>query len=142
MAALTSTSSIFGPSNLLGIPEDHYGLSGINTGNLVHESIRLSKGLETKYDVNSRKIVVLNSSDLPLDELLEILNKNRYSYYGYKPVIDPKLDNVGNLQIDFKCITEMEEKQMQEQNKLRLSFEISKLDEGLVTILLNTMNKI
>lgn len=82
-------------NNFLNIPQSVFGLSGIEMGNLIYQTLR-EKNLKTEYNFGT--IIVLDSTDLPisaLDVLKDIFDKPP------RPIIKEKRDAKGNLQIDL-----------------------------------------
>lgn len=95
-------------SNTLGIPQELKGTCGVQTGNLINEAlIKQNKGFQAKYNIETSRIVVLNSSELPPSILHKILYDSPFDskYEGWYPIVEEKRDENENLQISLTCIT-------------------------------------
>jgi len=95
--------------NLLGLPQDKFGLAGIQIGNLVSQEVaKQDKALKAKYDPISNKISILNTSDLPPSVLNKILYETpascEYDTWRWYPVVDEERNKEGNLEIHFSCL--------------------------------------
>jgi hypothetical protein len=84
-------------NNFLNIPQNVYGLPGIETGNLIYQTLE-QQGFRTEYNF-ATCITVLDSSDLPRS-VLDIILKG-LSSDPPRLIIKEKRDAKGNLQIDL-----------------------------------------
>ncbi len=98
--------------NYLHIPQSHHGTMGIRTGEIVYLGLQntyqkhLLDGVDKdsydcKYDLTSRRIIVLNSSGLSLDALKVILGSLTYPPGGYLPKVCENRESDGNSSIEL-----------------------------------------
>lgn len=90
--------------NSLNIPKLHFGTGGINTGNIVNKILtEEERKYKATYDPENRRIIVQNSSDLPIETLDKMLyeKSNQPEYDEHYPKIKKKRDSNGNLLIKF-----------------------------------------
>ncbi|MGL4540439.1 MAG: hypothetical protein ACRCU0_05635 [Candidatus Rhabdochlamydia sp.] len=84
-------------NNFLCIPQTIFGPSGVETGNLIYQTLK-KQGFQTKYNF-ATCITVLDSSELPRSVLGIILKG--LSSDPPRLIIKEKRDAKGNLQIDL-----------------------------------------
>ncbi|MGL5626452.1 MAG: hypothetical protein ACRDDW_02895 [Candidatus Rhabdochlamydia sp.] len=84
-------------NNFLRIPQSIFGPSGVETGNLIYQTLE-KQGFQTEYNF-ATCITVLDSSDLPRSVLGIILKG--LSSEPPRLIIKEKRDAKGNLQIDL-----------------------------------------
>ena len=89
-------------SNYLNIPQSTFGTSGIEIGNIIYRCFQEGE-LKAQYDPVSKRVVILNSSNLSPDALNKILycESLNSNYYGWFPKVKKKRDSDGNLLIKF-----------------------------------------
>jgi hypothetical protein len=91
--------------NVLGIPKE-FGNAGIQVGNMVSEAVsRQNRGYEAKYNLGNRKITILNTPDLSVSDLHNILYVNTLAekYHAWYPVVQEEKDSEGNLEISLSA---------------------------------------
>lgn len=93
-------NQILPEQNLLGIPQELFGTSGIRTGQIIYDAV-LSRGLQLRYEPVTQKITVLHSSDLDPSILRGLLERR---YDGWYPVVEDDRSPVGDLQIRLSCL--------------------------------------
>lgn len=96
--------------NLLGIPEEIYGETGIKVGNEIYKALQAAKYLG-RFNPLTQRITVLYSSKLSLPLLSLIIFDPSHSfesneYEGWVPYIEPKRDKNRNWEIGLNCAEE------------------------------------
>ena len=73
-----------------------FGDCGILVGNLISLSVK-EKGYTAQYDLLSKKITILNSSNLSHSILKDMLYENSANYVGWFPVVSEKRSKEGKF---------------------------------------------
>ncbi len=92
--------------NVLGIPPDSYGTHGIAAGNEIARiardfAARSCVAVTTQYLPDSRKIVVLGSSNLNAQHLEFYFQARMNLFIVWKPSVCQNRDSNGNLLIEL-----------------------------------------
>ncbi|PCI95522.1 hypothetical protein COB11_01945 [Candidatus Aerophobetes bacterium] len=93
-------------SNYLSIPQGTFGISGINTGNLVYKAVKAKSSTAViEYEASKKLITIKNLAEVTIKELAEVLynKKQAPKYGGWYPTVEEKKDSDGNFLIKFSC---------------------------------------
>lgn len=119
--------------NILGIPVERFGVSGVRTGNIVSHEIA-EKGYKTQYSPVTKKITVLDSSDLSQSILQKILYHPDNKYDGWYPVIEKERSEEGDFEIRFSCFRPLSEESMDEE-------EVALMEKSASECIVNAMSQ-
>ncbi len=90
------------PSNYLNIPQYNFGMSGINTANLIYKSVKtMNSNAIIEYDPRKKHIIIKNLAKVTVKKLGEILYNKEQSakYHGWYPQVEEEKDFNGNFLI-------------------------------------------
>lgn len=97
-------------TNALNLPQEQFGLADIHVGNVIHQNLeKHGGGLKAQYDPTTKKISILNTTDLPPSVLNKILYSTaaacgEYDSWSWYPVVKDKRGVDGNLVVKFSCL--------------------------------------
>ena len=100
---------MFSSENLLGLPQEKFGLAGIHLGNIISKELaKQDKRYKAQYNPISNNITILNTSDLPLSVLNKMLYvssaSRKYDTWWFYPIVENERNKEGNLEFNFSSL--------------------------------------
>lgn len=103
--SISATRADFYSQSKIGMPLAHFGEAGFYTEKVICKRVnqynkKMHADFKIAYDLNAKKIIVLNSSTLSKDALETILYTGRRSYVkAYYPTVEDVRNTKGDLLI-------------------------------------------
>lgn len=132
----------FSSENLLGLPQEKFGLADIYLGNVISKEIaKQDKGYKVEYNPIRNRITILNTSDLPPSVLNKMLYESsasrEYDTLCWYPIVKEERNKEGNLEIDFSCL----KPGLDHSNSHSLEFDSMFLTEGFDSMFLTDFDQ-